>query len=190
MAGFNPSVLLFAWSVVLVVLIGLPWPHVGVVSMAIFFIAFFAARDILGSLLRRSRWLLLMALVMFGWMTPGMPVSGLPGATADGLQQAAEQISRLLASIAMVSVLLSRLDELSLLGACHGLFGPLRLLGVDVEKLVLRLALTLRKLGKGNDAEEDDSGVVCVPRQAIHLRDFVLLGGVLALALVIGMRLP
>jgi hypothetical protein len=45
-------------------------------------------------ILRRSRWLLLTMLVLFGWMTPGTAVPGLPMATQEGLSAGGESMSR------------------------------------------------------------------------------------------------
>jgi energy-coupling factor transporter transmembrane protein EcfT len=104
-----------------------------------------------------------------------MPVTWLPGATGDGLQQAGEQLARLLVSIAMVSVLLSRLDQTSLLTGCYGLVLPLNRLGVNVERVVLRLALTLRRLELSFDLDAAPQ-VFYLPRETLRLPDIVLLG--------------
>jgi energy-coupling factor transporter transmembrane protein EcfT len=104
-----------------------------------------------------------------------MPVTWLPGATSDGLKQAGEQLARLLVSIAMVSVLLSRLDQKSLLTGCYGLVLPLSRLGVNVERVVLRLALTLRRLELSSDLDAAPQ-VFYLPRETLRLPDIVLLG--------------
>lgn len=104
----------------------------------------------------------------------------------DGLLQAAEQLSRLLISLAMVAILLSRLDTASLLAACYGLLRPLRVLKVDVERLVLRLALTLHQLDK-HDAPGSLPSVICLQQQHVRLPDLILLG-MLVLVLVAGMN--
>lgn len=181
MFRFNSSVLLLSWMVLLLLLIALPWPRLVAVCATASLLAVLMAPTVFRRLLRRSRWLLLAVLLMFGWMTPGMPVPWLPGATLDGLQQAMEQFSRLVISIAMVAMLLSRLDAVSLLTACHGLLRPLRLLGVDVDRLVLRLALTLHQLDK-QDSSTEAPTVIYLARQSIRLPDVLLLGVVLVVA--------
>ena len=172
---FNASVILFAWMLVLLRVIALPWPMIGLASATFFLLASLVSGRVLYGLLRRSRWIILAILVLFGWMTPGMPLTWLPGATSDGLQQAGEQLARLLVSIAMVSVLLSRLDQTSLLTGCYGLVAPLSWLGVDVDRLVMRLALTLRRLELSSELDPAPQ-VFYLPRETLRLADFVLLG--------------
>lgn len=181
MFRFNSSVLLLSWMVALLLLIALPWKSLIAVCVGISLLAVSIAPAVFRRLLRRSRWLLLAVLLLFGWMTPGMPVPWLPGATLDGLQQAMEQFSRLVISIAMVAMLLSRLDTVSLLTACHGLLHPLRLFGIDVDRLVLRLALTLHQLDK-QDSSTETPAVICLARQGIRLPDVLLLGVVAVVA--------
>lgn len=181
MFRFNSSVLLLSWMVALLLLIALPWKSLLAACVSVSLLAVLIAPAVFRRLLRRSRWLLLAVLLMFGWMTPGMPVSWLPGATLDGLQQAMEQFSRLVISIAMVAMLLSRLDTVSLLTACHGLLRPLRLFGVDVDRLVLRLALTLHQLDKRNSSTETPT-VIYLARKRVRLPDVLLLGVVAVVA--------
>jgi energy-coupling factor transporter transmembrane protein EcfT len=179
---FNSSVLLLSWMIALLSLIALPWPAAGLACVLLSLLAIIVSSPVFRRLVKRSRWLLLAVLLMFGWMTPGMPVPWVPGATMDGLLQAAEQLSRLLISLAMVAILLSRLDTASLLAACYGLLRPLRVLKVDVERLVLRLALTLHQLDK-HDAPGSLPTVICLHQQHVRLPDLVLLG---MLVLVVG----
>lgn len=172
---FNSSVLLLSWMIALLSLIALPWPGVGLACVLLSLLAIVVSLPVFRRLVKRSRWLLLAVLLMFGWMTPGMPVPWVPGATMDGLLQAAEQLSRLLISLTMVAILLSRLDTTSLLAACYGLLRPLRVLKLDVERLVLRLALTLHQLDQ-HDAPGSLPTVICLQQQHVRLPDLVLLG--------------
>lgn len=172
---FNTSVVLLVWMIVLLRVIALPWPTIGLASVTILFLASLVSARVLVGLLRRSRWIILAIILLFGWMTPGMPVSLVPGATSDGLLQAGEQLARLLVSIAMVSVLLSRLNQPSLLSGCYGLALPLRWLGINVERLVVRLALTLRQLELGSEPDAVQQ-VFHLPRETLRPPDMVLLG--------------
>ena len=147
-AGLTPAALLLAWAVLLASIVSAPWPQIVIVAITTTLIAFFLAAPVLGRLLRRTRWLLLTVLVLFGWMTPGMPIAGLPGATVDGLLQGAEQCSRLLVSLAMVAVLLGCMPTERLLAGCHVLMRPLRHLRLDIDRFILRLALTMRQIDK------------------------------------------
>ncbi len=172
---FNTSVILLAWMIVLLRVIALPWPTIGLASVAILLLASLVSARVLYGLLRRSRWIILAIILLFGWMTPGMTVYWIPGATSDGLLQAGEQLARLLLSIAMVSVLLSRLDQTSLLSGCYGLALPLRWLGINADRLVLRLALTLRQLELGSEPDVAPP-VFQLPRETLRLPDMFLLG--------------
>lgn len=157
--------------------------------------ALFYSTTTLLRLLRRSRWLLLATLLLFVWMTPGMPVPWLPGATNDGLQQALEQVTRLIASIAIVTILLATLDKSQLTAACYGLLVPLRFSGIDVERWVLRLALTLQGLDttyqtdKGTDSDIGQVRPITIPSESLHAVDYGVLTLLLVLLTTIGMVL-
>lgn len=186
---FNPSVVLISWGSVLLLFLALPWPWVGIACVLTLMLALAVSAPGLRRLLRRSRWLLIASLLMFGWMTPGMPVPWLPGATLDGLQQAMEQLSRLGASIAMVVLLLAALDKNRLPEACYGVLAPLRHAGIDVERWVLRLALTLR--GLDSSAMEDASGsqVIYLSRVPLHTIDYVLMATLAVIFIILGVYL-
>ena len=186
---FNPSVVLFSWGSVLLLLLALPWPWLGFVCLITLGFALTVAAPGLFRLLRRSRWLLAVSLLMFGWLTPGMPVSWLPGATLDGLQQAAEQLSRLLASIAMVALLLVALDKRRLLEACFGLLAPLQAAGVDVERWVLRLALTLRGLDSSAIDDFGGSHSIVLSQEPLQPIDYTLLLALTMAFIFVGVRL-
>ncbi len=97
-------------------------------------------------ILRRSRWLLLTMLVLFGWMTPGTPIPVLPMATQEGLGLAAEHIARLLLAIATVAVLLSCLSTVELVSGLRTLLAPLAPLRGFRDRLAVRLMLTLEEV--------------------------------------------
>lgn len=102
------------------------------------------ARRHFAAILRRSRWLLLTMLVLFGWMTLGTPVPGLPGATLEGLLLAMDNIARLLVAIAVVALLLNRLSPPALVCGLRSLLAPLAPLGDFRDRLSVRLMLTLQ----------------------------------------------
>lgn len=175
MVRAHSSVLLFSACCVLLLILALPWPVVGWACLGVLAVATFYARAGLLRLLCRSRWLLLTSILLFLWMTPGMPVPWLPGATQDGLQQALEQTARLVASIAMVAILLAALDTQQLVSACYGLLAPLRLLGIDVERWVIRLALTLKGLEVTQGDDGDAEGRIAIRHEMLHATDYGLL---------------
>ena len=79
-------------------------------------------------LLRRSRWLLLTMLVMFGWLTPGTPLANIPGASQEGLLLAAENLARLLIALSTVALILKALPPPELVAGMRSMLAPLVLL--------------------------------------------------------------
>lgn len=105
----------------------------------------------LARLLWRSRWLLLILFLGYGWTLPGEPL--VPGVVSfwmpslEGLHLSAAQVLRLVAMLAALDALLLALPAERLLG---GLLIALRLLPrrlcPDPERVALRLWLTLRAI--------------------------------------------
>ncbi len=123
------------------------------------------ARRHFARILRRSRWLLLTMLVLFGWMTLGTPVPGLPGATREGLVLATENIARLLIAIAVVALLVGRLAPAGLVSGLRSLLAPLAPLGDFRDRLAVRLMLTLQEV----DAARSGAGARDVPVARLEL---------------------
>lgn len=149
--------------------------------------ALIAAKSDLRLLVRRSRWLLLTMLAMFGWMTPGTPLPGIPGATQEGLQLAADNLTRLFVALATLALLLKALDPPKLVAGLRSLLAPLGLLGFSRDRIAVRLALTLQEVeasrnGRGNDSAGMASSLA-LPSFMLGTLD-VLLGG-LSSALVL-----
>ncbi|HET9113699.1 MAG TPA: CbiQ family ECF transporter T component [Burkholderiales bacterium] len=95
---------------------------------------------------RRSRWLLLVLLLVHSYSLPGAPVLAGLGAfspSQPGLHGALMQIWRLLLILASLSVLMTHLTRPSLLAGLYRLFIPLRRLGMEPERLAVRIWLTL-----------------------------------------------
>jgi len=74
-------------------------------ALGLALVALLAATSHLRLLLRRSRWLLLTMLVMFGWLTPGTPMQFIPGATQEGLLLAVANLARLLVALCTVALI-------------------------------------------------------------------------------------
>ncbi len=146
-----------------------------------------AARD-LRLLLRRSRWLFLTMLVMFGWLTPGTPLPGVPGASQEGLLLAADNIARLLIALSSLAMLLNILAPADLVAGMRGLLAPVALLGFPRDRIAVRLALTLREVEAARNGADREpatmAGSLVLPAFAPGATDFVL--GVLSAALVLG----
>lgn len=138
-------------------------------------------------LVRRSRWLLLTMLVMFGWLTPGTPLPGIPGASEEGLLLAAENLSRLLVAISIVALILKVLPATRLVAGIRTLLAPLALTGISRDRIAVRLALTLEEVEAARREPAGQSGSVAarfsLPATAFGATDFFL--GVLAVFLLL-----
>lgn len=97
-------------------------------------------------LVRGIRWLLLSILVLYSWWTPGTALwtgLGAYGPTLEGLAQGGVRAGVLLAIVAAVHWVMSTTDRSELLAAVVALTRPLRWLGLNHERLAVRILLTL-----------------------------------------------
>jgi energy-coupling factor transport system permease protein len=98
-------------------------------------------------LLRRARWLMLTLLLIYAYSTPGQPLLsalGVISPSREGLLDGMLQLTRLLAALAGLAILLSRLHRSHLIAGLYTLFAPMQWLGMSRERLAVRLALTLQ----------------------------------------------
>lgn len=97
--------------------------------------------------IRRARWLLLTMWLILAYHTPGDAFNDQSWApTYEGMAEASLQGIRLVAMLACLAWLFVRLGSAGMVCGLWGLLGPLRRLGVDVERLVVRLSLVLENL--------------------------------------------
>ena len=99
------------------------------------------------NLLHRTRWILVSLLVIYAFATPGMyvfPQAGSLSPTMEGLRAGALQIWRLTVLLAALALLLRTTDMTSLLSGLYTLMKPLKPIGVNAERIAVRLWLTLR----------------------------------------------
>ena len=158
----------------------------GCLGLALF--AGVAATSHLRLLLRRSRWLLLTMLMMFGWLTPGTPLPNIPGASQEGLLLAAASIARLFIALSTVALVLKALSPAELVAGMRSLLTPLALLNISRDRIAVRLALTLNEVETSRSGESRELGrmetTLTLPAFAFGAADFGL--GALAVALFIG----
>jgi energy-coupling factor transporter transmembrane protein EcfT len=156
-------------------------------------------------LLKRTRWILLALLFIYAYTGQGAalcPQCGVFSPVAEGVREGALQIMRLLLTLAGLSVLLSMLTLTQFVSGLYTLLFPLTGLGLEREKLAVRLALTLhyaesmarKKPGKLRDiigrlavpaAAEMSS--VTLQVQRMHWLDWVLV--LFSSALILGLWL-
>lgn len=107
------------------------------------------------NIVQRTRWILISLLVIYAFATPGMylfPQAGSLSPTMEGLRAGALQIWRLLALLAALALLLRTTGMDALLSGLYTLMKPLKPIGVNAERVAVRLWLTLRyaEMSKGN----------------------------------------
>lgn len=110
------------------------------------------------SMLRRVRWLLLSLLLIYSFATPGdpaFPALGFLSPSLQGLHGGTLQAWRLALLLSTLALLLHACPRENLLSGIYILLRPLRPLGLDPERVAVRLWLTLHY------AEQQ-------PRKSIH----------------------
>jgi len=103
---------------------------------------------------RRARWLVLSLWLILAWHVPGEALwaqAWLP--THEGLVQASEQTLRLLVVFACLAWVYARIGRDGVLSGLWGGLRPLARLGVDSERLVVRLALVLDNVQQAQPAD-------------------------------------
>ena len=97
-------------------------------------------------LLRRSRWLILMLLVIFAFATPGEYLAGWPlefAPTYEGLHAGGVQAIRLAVMLGGIAYLLSTTTRNELISGIYMLLWPISYTGGSPERFAARLWLTL-----------------------------------------------
>jgi energy-coupling factor transporter transmembrane protein EcfT len=142
----HPSVYLLAWLAAVLALQFLGYPGLALLALAIVLSAPGAAFPWL-DYARRARWLLLMLWLILAYNTPGEAVQDLVWApTYEGMAEANLQATRLLVMLGSLAWLFKRLGRDGLVGALWALLLPVGRLGLDSERLVVRLSLVLDNL--------------------------------------------
>lgn len=99
--------------------------------------------------LARLRWLILAIFVLYVGFTPGEPLfAALPGLSREGLAEATRRALVLVDLLVLVYLLLALTPIAELVGAICLLLAPLRPLGVDPQRIGLRIALALEGVGE------------------------------------------
>ncbi|WP_428825612.1 hypothetical protein ACLIKD_14470 [Azonexus sp. IMCC34842] len=142
----HPSVSLLAWLAVVLAVQFLGYPGLGLLALVIILSAPGAVRPWLGYV-RRARWLLLMLWLILAYNTPGEALWDLAWApTYEGIVEANLQAARLLVMLGSLAWLFNRLGRDGLVGALWALLLPVGRLGLDSERLVVRLSLVMENL--------------------------------------------
>lgn len=98
-----------------------------------------------GRLIWRARGLLISLALILAWGIAGEPLwDGVLAPTHEGIAEALKHLGRLLLVLLTVAAFLENMPLADLLSATHALLAPVRRLGVDTDRGVVRLMLVLR----------------------------------------------
>lgn len=140
----HPTTRLIVWLLLLLAVQGLSG---GVLAGAFALLPLAGGRGLRrgAKLVWRARWLLLSLFVIFAWGIAGTALWDGPYApTREGIGEVLEHLGRLLLMLMAVAVFLERMSLADLLEATHTLLAPLRAVGFDADRGVVRLMLALR----------------------------------------------
>ena len=143
---FHPAAQILSWCLLVVAMQVLASGLLLAVAGLVLVCAFIVSRHKFVQLVRRTRWIMLSLLLIYAYSTPGQALSGVLGMlspTREGLIDGALQLTRLLAALAALAILLDRLHRQQLIAGLYTLFAPLQWVGLSRERFAVRLALTL-----------------------------------------------
>lgn len=191
----HPASLILLWLALLAAVATRNGPLLLLTCLLLTLCALFRAATHLRRLLRRSRWLLLTLCIVFIWMTPGIPLPFIPGASSEGLYLAVEHSARLLLALASLALILQALTPVQLVAGMHSLLTPWRWLGISPDRMAVRLMLTLEEVEAARDidaqagkAESVPADILRLPQANAGISDVVL--GLASFALLMTIWLP
>src|SRR3990172_7835371 len=143
---FHPAAQILTWCLLVAIMQVLAFGALLIAGGLILLAAFVISRHKFILLLRRTRWIMLSLLLIYAYSTPGQPLSdalGMFSPSREGLVDGVLQLTRLLAALAGLAILLDRLHRQQLIAGLYTLFAPLQWIGLSRERFAVRLALTL-----------------------------------------------
>jgi len=143
---FHPAAQILSWCLLVTALQVLASVQLSIAAGLVLLCAFAVSRHKFMQLVRRTRWIMLSLLLIYAYSTPGralLDAFGTLSPTREGLADGALQLTRLLAALAGLAILLERLHRQRLIAGLYTLFAPLQWLGLSRERFAVRLALTL-----------------------------------------------
>lgn len=196
MRQLHPTYRLLCWLLLVVGIQCLSGP--GLVAAMI--VVLFMGRPVLQRfllLVRRARWLLASLAVVLAWSIAGEPLwenGGLLSPTLEGITEAATQIARLLLVLAAVAALLETTPVNCLMAGCRDMLLPMRHVGLDIDRAVVRLSLALHYAERAPSrgwkhllevATPSGPQLVCLTLPPTQWRDRLVLLAVAALLLLV-----
>jgi energy-coupling factor transporter transmembrane protein EcfT len=143
---FHPAAQIMTWCLLVATMQALAPDTLLIAACPILLLALALSGHKFIQLLRRIRWIMLSLLLVYAYSTPGqslLDTLGMFSPSREGLIDGVLQLTRLLAALAGLAILLDRLHRQQLIAGLYTLFAPLQWLGFSRERLAVRLALTL-----------------------------------------------
>ena len=142
----HPAAQILTWCLLVAAMQALTLTTLFVVAVPVLLFALALSGHKFIQLLRRTRWIMLSLLLIYAFSTPGEPLFaglGVFSPSREGSVDGVLQLTRLLAALAGLAILLDRLHRQALIAGLYTLFAPLRWLGLSRDRAAVRLALTL-----------------------------------------------
>jgi energy-coupling factor transport system permease protein len=146
MLTFHPAAQILAWCLLVATVQHLSLSNLLLVTLLVVLAALSLSSRKLLQLIRRTRWLMLSLLLIYGYSTPGLAIfTALAqfSPTQEGVHDGVLQLARLLVALAGLAILLDKLHRQHWMAGLYTLFLPLDWLGLSRERFAVRLALTL-----------------------------------------------
>ncbi len=144
---FHPAAWILAWCLLVAAMQIMPLLSLLCTASLILLLAVLWSVKKFIKLIRRTRWVIVSLLLVYAYSTHGEALITWMGAfspSREGVLDGVLQLTRLLAALAGLAILLDKLDRLQLIAGLYALFAPLQWLGFSRERLAVRLALTLQ----------------------------------------------
>lgn len=144
---FHPATKILLWLALAIALQSLDF--IALTSLSIVMGGLFLAGRNLGAVLRmvrRVRWLLFSLLMIYAFVTPGdmvFPALGVWSPSLQGLHDGALQAWRLVLLVSALGLLLQSCPRENLLSGLYVLMRPFGFLGLNAERVAVRIWLTL-----------------------------------------------
>lgn len=142
----HPAAQIMIWICLTVLAQGLQGVALQALGVSMLALSLVICAPRLFTLLRRTRWIMLSLLLIYGFVTPGHPCwsqLGVFSPSCAGMMDGLLQLTRLLTLLAGLAILFTMLSTTQLIGGIYTLTYPLHYLGVSRERIAVRIALTL-----------------------------------------------
>lgn len=141
----HPTAALILWTVIVIAVQYVGWALLA--ALALLLLALPGVAPAWAGYLRRARWLLLTLWLILAYNVPGEAWNDQAWApTYEGMAEASLHAARLILVLGCLAWLFSRLGSAGMLAGLWGVLAPVRRLGIDSERLVVRLALVMERL--------------------------------------------